>query len=130
MCFYPFEKWWKSIPLMCLDDDLDSIHLVESNELMQTGWKMTGFHDDAIQRILNLLGFCFGGEVCWGFAFVRPGKIWFLHIHSEDFWGKTWSLIRHIYFHFFRSPYFYKKLQQVAKMFKDSEIFPTFTSGI
>ncbi len=25
------EKWWKSIPLMCLDDDLESIHLVESN---------------------------------------------------------------------------------------------------
>jgi len=84
---------------------------------------MTGFHDDAIQRILNLLGFWRGGgEGLLGFRICSTWKNMISTQHSEDFWEKTWSLIRHILI-FFRSPYLDNKLQQVAKILKDSEIF-------
>jgi hypothetical protein len=43
---------------------------------------MTGFHDDAIQRILNLLGFWRGGVGRGGFGW---GKNMISRQHSEDF---------------------------------------------
>jgi hypothetical protein len=70
-----FRKMMKIIPLSCVWMMTSSpFILVESNELMQIGWKMTGFHDDAIQRILNLLGFCLGGGGLLGFRICSTSK--------------------------------------------------------
>jgi hypothetical protein len=82
---------------------------------------MAGFHDDAIQRILNLLGFGGGGG-----GFVRVSHLF--DPENYDFYTFRGFLrknlvLNSLYVDFFRSPYLDKKLQQVDKILKDSGIF-------
>jgi hypothetical protein len=136
------EKWWKS-SLSCvfilskngekasshvLDDDLEPIHLVESNELMQMDGKGPDFMTMPSKESWISWDFVWGGgRVGAGLLGFRICSTW-ISTHSEDFWEKN-LVLNSPYFYFSRSPYFYKKLQQVAKILKDSGNCHTFTSG-
>jgi hypothetical protein len=128
------EKWWKS-SLSCvfipskngekasshlLDDDLESIHLVESNELMQMDGKWLDF-----MTMLSKESWIFWD---WGAGEGVVGVSHLFDLEKYDFYRFRGFLRKNLvlnspYFDFFRSPYFYTKLQQVAKILKDSEIF-------